>query len=63
MRLGRKLRRARKHLHLTQEHLAELVDLSPAFVGHIERGTRIPSVVSLVKLCRALRISLDWVTR
>lgn len=61
--MGRKLRRARKRLHLTQEKLAEYVDLSPAFVGYIERGTRIPSVESLVKMCRVLRISLDWVTR
>lgn len=61
--IGRKLRRGRKRLGLTQEKAAELADISASFIGHIERGTRIPSVETLAKLCRLYRISVDYVLR
>ena len=41
------LRRARETAGLTQERLAELVDLHMTDVGRIERGERDPSVNSL----------------
>lgn len=52
--LGRRVRQLRKDMHITQEELAERVDISASFLGHIERGTRIASLETLVKLCRAL---------
>lgn len=55
--LGRRIRARRKALGLTQEHLAELADLSVTYVGHIERATRIPSLSTLVSICYALEIS------
>ncbi len=57
--LGRRISRRRRELHLTQEQLAEQVDLSVSFLGHIERGTRILSLDTLVRICMALGTTAD----
>lgn len=55
--MGRKIRSQRKAQGLTQERLAELLDISASFLGHIERGTRAASLDTLARLCNALHIS------
>lgn len=52
--LGLRVRDARKAKHLTQEQLAEKVGISSSFMGHIERGTRIASIDTLVSICNVL---------
>ena len=52
--LGRRVKDLRRKQNLTQEALAEKLDMSASFLGHIERGTRIASLETLVKLCIAL---------
>jgi transcriptional regulator with XRE-family HTH domain len=52
--LGRRVKDLRRKQNLTQEALAEKLDISASFLGHIERGTRIASLETLVKLCIAL---------
>ena len=52
--LGKRIRQLRLSQHKTQEMLAEEVDLSPSYLGHIERGTRTASLETLIHLCRAL---------
>lgn len=52
--LGRRVKELRRKQSLTQEALAEKLDISTSFLGHIERGTRIASLETLVKLCIAL---------
>lgn len=59
--IGRRLRKARKMRGLTQEKLAEKMDVCVSNVGLIERGKRIPSLETMVKMCRALGISTDRV--
>jgi transcriptional regulator with XRE-family HTH domain len=58
--LGKRVRIRRKALGLTQEKLAEIVDVSTSFIGHIERGTRKLSVETLYELCKALDVSADY---
>lgn len=58
--LGRMVRERRRALRLTQAQLAELAGISVAFVGHIERGTRILSVETLFRLCAVLGLSADY---
>ncbi|MBQ7096829.1 MAG: helix-turn-helix transcriptional regulator [Clostridia bacterium] len=58
--LGERIRKARKEKHLTQEHLAELCDLSTAHIGHIERGTRTLSIESLITISSVLNVSIDY---
>lgn len=52
--LGAKVRQLRRSMHLTQEELAEQVGISASFMGHIERGTRVASLETLVALCNVL---------
>ena len=52
--LGRRIRSLRQKQHLTQEQLAEAIDMSASFLGHIERGSRVASLVTLVRICIVL---------
>ena len=55
--LGRRIRHYRKHRGLTQERLAELAEISPSFMGHIERGSRKASLETIVRLCHVLQVT------
>lgn len=58
--LGMRIRKARKERHVTQEQLGEICELSTAHIGHIERGTRIPSLDTLFRISQALDVSMDY---
>jgi transcriptional regulator with XRE-family HTH domain len=58
--LGGRIRLARKRKGLSQEKLGEICAISTAHVGHIERGTRIPSLETLYKISKELNVSLDF---
>jgi len=55
--LGQRIRKARKAVRLTQEQLAAKTGLSASFMGHIERGSRVASLESLINICNTLNIS------
>ena len=57
--LGKRVRLHRKMRDLTQEELADAVNVSTSFIGHIERGTRKLSVETLVGIADALHVSCD----
>ena len=54
---GQRVRASRRALGLTQEELAEKVGISASFMGHIERGSRVASLETLVALCNVLQVS------
>ena len=58
--MGERIRRARESEHLTQEQLAEICSLSAAHMGHIERGTRPPSLEAVYRISRSLHVSIDY---
>lgn len=55
--VGRRIRAMRRGAGLTQAELAERVGISASFLGHVERGTRVLSVETLVALCQALGVT------
>jgi transcriptional regulator with XRE-family HTH domain len=55
-RLGERIREHRRHRGLTQENLAESLDLSVAYVSLIERGGRNPPYTTVLAIARALGI-------
>ena len=55
------IRNERKNKRITQEELAEMLEVSPTHVKHIESGHRKPSVEILFALAKVLNISLDEV--
>ncbi|XXF78717.1 helix-turn-helix transcriptional regulator [Myxococcaceae bacterium GXIMD 01537] len=57
--LGANARSARLREELTQEQVAERLDISPEVYGRIERGLIFPRVPTLVDLCRVLRKPSD----
>lgn len=57
--LGKRIRACRKKLKLTQEQMAEKLDLSTSFYGHIERGTRIMSMDTFIRICMVLDATAD----
>lgn len=61
--MGKRIRQLRKQQKFTQAELAEQVGISTSFMGHIERGTRIASVETLVGLSDTLNVSLDAIIR
>jgi len=58
--MGERIKAKRKELHLTQEQLANQAGITAAFIGHIERGTRVASIDTLYELCKALNVSADY---
>lgn len=58
--LGKRIREERLALNLTQESLAERVDVSDAYIGQIERGQRSLSLETLVKLAKRLGVTVDY---
>lgn len=57
--IGERIRSLRKLARFTQEELAERADLSVQFVGFIERGQAKPTLDSLEKLAKALRVRIE----
>jgi transcriptional regulator with XRE-family HTH domain len=56
--LGEAVRARRKVAGFSQERLAEKAGLSTVFISRVERGKESPSVDSLVKIARALGVSV-----
>ena len=56
--MGNRIRVERRRLKLTQEELAEKADISPNFLGHIERGTKRPTLNTLKKIADVLQIPM-----
>jgi transcriptional regulator with XRE-family HTH domain len=56
-RLGERVREQRRSRGLTQEALAESLDLSVAYVSLIERGGRNPPYTTVVAIARALGVT------
>jgi transcriptional regulator with XRE-family HTH domain len=56
VRFGATLRRIRRSRRLSQESLAELAGVAADYLGFIERGENVPTIVIVVRLARALRI-------
>jgi len=57
--LGQRIRENRKLMRLSQEELAEQIEVSTVFVGQLERAERKPSVETLVNLSNTLKVPLE----
>ena len=49
----------RERLGVSQEKLAELSDLHRTYIGSIERSEKIPSLITIVKIAKALKINIS----
>lgn len=58
--LGKRVRELRRQASMTQEELAEQVGISASFMGHVERGSRVASLETLVALCNTLQVTPQY---
>lgn len=57
--VGGRIRYFRHLRKLSQEQLALQAGINPAFLGHLERGLKSPTITTLEKLVRALDITFE----
>ena len=56
-----RIRKAREDAGYTREKFAELLDVSVSYMAEVERGRTNVSVKTLIKICRILGLSADYV--
>jgi len=57
--IGANIRAVRKSRNLTIEKLAECVEISPSFLGTVERSESMLGLESLIRICYVLEVSSD----
>ncbi len=60
MSIGKRIRKRRQELKLTQEDLASALGLTPQHISGIEQDKRNPSLSSVAKLAEELGITVDY---
>lgn len=60
MEMGNRIAARRKDLKISQNQLAEEVDISSKHMSNIERGRERPSFEVFIGLCNALRVTPDY---
>jgi transcriptional regulator with XRE-family HTH domain len=59
MKLGDRIKQRRHYVGISQVKLAKKTGLTPAAISQIENDKRVPSLNSFVKICDALRTTMD----
>lgn len=59
--IGQRIKQARLAKNLTQEDLAEKIDISVAFLSRVERGNSHINLKRLNQLCRLLDVSEGYI--
>ena len=57
--VGQNIKKYRIEKGIKQEALAEMADLTPNYIGMLERGDKTPSLNTLVNIANALGITSD----
>lgn len=58
--LGKRLKELRKSKNLTQEQLGSLLNVTKVSICCYEKGTRIPSLDTLVDIANLFKVDLDY---
>ena len=61
--IGARINLKRKELGMTQEQLAEKMDVSVQMISNLEQGKKAIRPENLIKLCDALNVSSDYILR
>lgn len=59
--IGSRIKSSREKAGLTQDKLADAINVSTQFVSDIERGVSGPSVYRIISICRVLHVSSDYI--
>lgn len=58
--IGKRIREIRLSKKLTQENLADAVDVNTSHISNVENGKVKISLTTLVSVCNALNVTLDY---
>lgn len=58
--IGKRIKIKRNEFKITQEKLAEEIDVSPSYISEIERGTSISSLATIFNIANVLDLNLDY---
>ncbi len=58
--IGLKIKERRRMQGITQEYIANLLDVNPSHISNIECGRANPSLTVLVKIANILQCSIDY---
>mgnify|MGYP003291381408 CR=1 FL=1 len=61
MEIGKRIQMRRKQMGLTQEQLADKMNVSIQMVSNLERGNKSIRIENLIKLSEILNISTDYI--
>ena len=57
--IGLKIKERRKAVGITQEYIANALEVNPSHISNIENGRANPSLTALVKIANILECSVD----
>lgn len=63
LKIGKKIASLRKEQKMTQEQLAEKLDISVKHCSSVERGLSSLSLEKLIQVCEIFNVSLDFLVR
>ena len=58
--LGERIQKRRKQLGMTQQVASEKLNLSTSFFSRIERGEKVASLETIIKIANSFEMSLDF---
>lgn len=58
--IGKRIKERRQSLGITQEFVANHLDVNPSHISNIEGGRANPSLTALVKIANVLKCSVDY---
>ena len=61
--VGKRIKETRLKSGFTQQALAQKACVSNVYLGEIERGVKMPSLNSFIKIVQALDVSADYILR
>lgn len=56
--VGKNIQKVRKSKGLTQQQLADKIAMNRAHLGHLEQGRKSPSLETLEKIAKALKVEV-----
>ena len=59
--LGERIQQRRQQLNLSQSEAAEKLELSTSFYSRVERGEKVASLETIIKIANIFKLSLDYI--
>lgn len=59
--IGKRIQKSRKKVNMTQQELAERLDVSVGYVSQIERGITKPKLTTIDNICKHIRCDLNYI--